>query len=209
MKKILTIFLLIMIIICCYQITSMYALYKTELEGEYSTALGVWSIKINNQDISSGEQNLTLTLSDDNFKIVPNDNIAENKFAPGMEMYVDLIIDPTNTDVSVIYDVEVKLAEESTAKIEVSKAENYFQKADGTGQVENTNVTTEGSKYTGIIPLSTINQGYVNRIRVYFVWKISEDGTNDEADSGLGGTENAKISIPIDISIKQYMGENN
>lgn len=205
MKKILTIFLLIMIIISCYQITSMYALYKTELEGEYSTALGVWSIKINNEDISSGEQNLTLTLSDDDFKIVSSDNIVANKIAPGSEMYVDLVIDPSNTDVSVIYDVEVKIDETSLAKIEVSKAENYFQKADGTGQIANTNVTAEGSKYTGIIPLSTINEGYVNRIRVYFIW--SKDGI--DSDFTFESEEEAKITIPIDINIKQYMGENN
>lgn len=206
MKKILTIFLLIMIIICFYQIANMYALYKTTLEGEYNTKLGVWSIKVNNKDISSGEQNLTLTLSEDDFTITSSNYVEDNKIAPGTEMYVDLIIDPSNTDVSVMCDIEVKIDEDVGANIEVSKAENYFQKADGTDQTENTDFTFEGTKYSGIIPLSIINQGYVNRVRIYFTWTNDEE--NNLTDSELGSEKDKTISIPIDIVIKQYMGEN-
>jgi len=183
----------------------MYALYKTTLEGEYTTDLGVWSIKINSTDISSGGQEVSLTLSDENFKIVESEHTEANKVAPGTEMYIDLIIDPSNTDVSVIYDIEVKIDEASLANIEVSKAENYFQKADGTNQTANQNVVSEGTKYTGVIPVSVINQGLVNRVRVYFVWKNGED--SDELDSTLGSQDGATISIPMDINIKQYMGE--
>ena len=55
MKKILIIIFLIMIIISTYQINSMYALYKTEVSGDYEQQLGIWYIKVN----ESTEQSIT------------------------------------------------------------------------------------------------------------------------------------------------------
>ena len=66
MKKLLTILLLIMLIISLLQIANMYALYKQENQGDYSNLLGVWSIKVNGADISSGDQNLTFNMTEDN-----------------------------------------------------------------------------------------------------------------------------------------------
>ena len=66
MKKILTILLLIMLIISLLQIANMYALYKQENQGDYSNLLGVWSIKVNGVDISSGGEKQTFDMSEDN-----------------------------------------------------------------------------------------------------------------------------------------------
>lgn len=203
MKKILIIFLLIMIIICFYQISSMYALYKTTLEGNLTTDLGVWSIKVNGTDISSGEQNLSLELTDENFKIVADNNVVDDKIAPGTKMYADLVIDPSNTDVSIIYTININTDFENN--ITLSKVENFFEKSDNVEQINNEQFTFEEGVLTGIIPLTKINEGYNNKIRIYFIWKNSEE--NNEKDSSIGSQENSQLLIPIEVNLKQYMGE--
>ena len=60
MKKLLTILVLIMLIISFFQITSMYALYREQLQDEYSTLLGLWTIKVNESDVTAGGQPATL-----------------------------------------------------------------------------------------------------------------------------------------------------
>ena len=65
MKKLLTILVLIMLIVSFFQIANMYALYKEQLQSDYSSLLGVWAIKVNGIDISSGEENLTFTMTED------------------------------------------------------------------------------------------------------------------------------------------------
>ena len=64
MKKLLTILLLIMLIISLFKISSMYALYKEKIQGEYSTLLGAWTIKVNETDITSSGQVETFTISE-------------------------------------------------------------------------------------------------------------------------------------------------
>lgn len=81
MKKILTILLLIMLIISLFQITNMYALYKEKIEGNYSNLLGVWSIKVNGVDISSGGEKQTFDMSEDNLTYLDSATVKTGKFA--------------------------------------------------------------------------------------------------------------------------------
>ena len=248
MKKLLTILFLIMLIISFFQITSMFALYKEQLEGEYSTLLGVWAIKVNETDISSGGQNLTFNITEGQLGYVSSEYIQAGKIAPGGQAYFDIEIDPTNTDVSIIYKIDVEsnatgikiteitdeidgtittekteLAQLSDV-IELVKIENYFAQEDEggeiTNQTETTTISTEGqivdptttttvmkngNSYTAVIPVDKITQGYKNYIRLYFKWKNVEANTN--ADKLIGETKDAKISIPLQINLKQYAGE--
>ena len=87
------------------------------------------------------------------------------------------------------------------------RVENYFQKDGETEQITNAEVNTENElhKHTAIIPVDKINSKYLNHVKLYFEWNNVEE--NNEADSTLGQTENAKISIPLEINLKQYTGE--
>ena len=116
-------------------------------------------------------------------------------------------MDPTNTDVSVLYTLNIKLDAVTTAKLKLVNVENYFQKEGETEQVTNEDVYTENEANTheAVIPLEKINDKYLNYIRLYFEWENVEE--NNESDSELGQTENAKINIPLEINLKQYTGE--
>ena len=207
MKKLLRILVLIMLIITLFQIANMYALYKDQLEGDYTSLLGAWSIKVNETDISSGEENLTFNMTEDNLTYLDSDRVKSQKMAPGTQAYFEIIIDPTNTDVSILYTLNIKLDEVAEAKLKLVNVENYFQKPGEADQVTNEDVYTanEAHEHEAIIPVAKINDKYLNHIRLYFEWENVEE--NNESDSELGQTEDAKINIPLEINLKQYTGE--
>ena len=68
-----------MLIITLFQIANMYALYKDQLQGEYTNLLGVWAIKVNEVDISSGEENLTFNMTEDHLTYVDSDRVKSQK----------------------------------------------------------------------------------------------------------------------------------
>ena len=202
MKKLLTILVLIMLIISFYQITNMYALYKEQLQSDYTTLLGVWAIKVNGVDISSGGQNLTFTMTEDNLQYMNSANVKDGKIAPGRQACFEIIIDPTNTDVSILYTLNIKLSEIEEAQMDLVRVENYFQKEGENEQVTNERIYTEQESHQSVIPIGTINEQYLNHIKLYFEWTNVEE--NNATDSTLGATENAKISVPLEINLKQY-----
>ena len=207
MKKLLTVLVLIMLIISLFQIANMYALYKDQLKGDYTSLLGVWKIKVNGVDISTGEDNAKFTMTEDNLTYVDSDRVKSQKIAPGSQAYFDIAIDPANTDVSILYTLNIKFDDVTSAKMKLLKVENYFQKNSETEQITNTDVKTELDlhQHQAIIPIAKINEKYINYLRVYFEWANVE--ANNETDSELGQTEDAKISIPLEINFKQYTGE--
>ena len=222
MKKLLTILVLIMLIISFFQITSMYALYKEQIYGEYNTLLGAWEIKINTQDVTTSGQVKTFTIANDQLGYVSSEYIQAGKIAPSGKAYFDVVIDPTNTDVSIVYKVDIGTlgtailnpgtAEEQTIQlteaIEFYEAEVFFAQVDEEGELSN-QTTTEtievtNNTYTSVIPISKIRDDYKQYIRLYFKWKNVEANTNN--DTTLGATDTA-FSIPLQINLKQYTGE--
>lgn len=205
MKKLLTILVLIMLIITFFQIANMYALYKEQLQSDYTNLLGVWAIKVNGVDISSGEENLTFTMTEDNLQYMPSNSVKDGKIAPGRQACFEIIIDPTNTDVSILYTLKIKLSEITEAKMSLVQVENYFQKDGSTDEVTNETVYTGTESHTAVIPIGKINEKYINHIKLYFEWSNIEE--NNESDSTLGATDSAKLSVPLEINLKQYTGE--
>ena len=217
MKKLLTILVLIMLIISFFQITSMYALYREQLYGEYSSLLGAWEIKVNGTDIiTSNGQVKEFTISDGQLEYITSDYIQAGKIAPDGEAYFDIVIDPSNTDVSIVYQIDVGTTATgsngepaSIANIQLVSASNNFKlnPADA-NETATTNAQTdymEGNSYTGIIHVDDILAGYKNCVRLQFKWVNVE--ANNATDETLGGTEDATISVPVQINLKQYTGE--
>ena len=207
MKKLLTVLVLIMLIISLFQIANMYALYKDQIQGDYTNLLGIWAIKVNGVDISSGDENLTFTMTDENLTYLDSAHVKSQKIAPGTQACFEIVIDPSNTDVSILYTLGIKFDDVEAAKMKLVKVENYFQKNGQTEQITNTDIKTNlaENNQQAILPISKINDKYLNHIKLYFEWINAEE--NNEKDSEIGQTENAKISIPLEINLKQYTGE--
>ena len=146
MKKLLTILFLIMLIISFFQITTMYALYKEQLQKEYNTLLGAWEIRVNGKNVTTSGQVETFTIANNQLGYVNSDYIQAGKIAPKGRAYFDIVIDPSKTDVSVMYKIDIDTKAISSTNegleladaIEFVRAENYF----GQGEDGQTNKTT-------------------------------------------------------------------
>lgn len=182
MKKLLTILVLIMLIISFFQITSMYALYKEKLQSEYATLLGAWKIKINEKDITATTGQVeTFTIANNQLGYVNSEYIQAGKIAPNGEAYFDIVIDPSQTDVSIMYTIDIDTKGISSTNtdlelvdaIEFLRAENYLGQGEDGQTNKTTNETYEqnGNIYTSLIPVNMISQGYKNYIRLFFKWK--------------------------------------
>jgi len=213
MKKLLTILVLIMLIISFFQITSMYALYKEQIQGEYDTLLGAWEIKVNETDVTTSGQVETFTISDSQLGYVTSEYIQAGKIAPNGQAYFDIVIDPTNTDVSIIYtiDIDTKAISSTNADIELVDAiefvsgENYFGKEVEGGTIEtsaNDISYKEGNTYTSVIPVNMITSGYKNYVRLYFRWNNVTQTTTDE-NTGVTTTTEPNNDLDTELGTTQ------
>ena len=184
----------------------MYALYREQIEGEFGSLLGVWAIKVNKTDISSGGQDLTFNITEEDVEYIESDYIKNGKIAPGGQATFDIEIDPTNTDVSIVYQIDVGTSDViSNAKIELKSINNYFQKDGEIDKITNETVYQDGNTYRAVIPISQITEGYKNHVTLCFEWVNVEE--NNENDSTLASAEEAVLSVPLNINLKQYTGE--
>lgn len=220
MKKLLTILVLIMLIISFFQITRMYALYKEQIQGEYNTLLGAWEIKVNETDVTTSGQVVTFTIANNQLGYVDSEYIQAGKIAPNGQAYFDIVIDPSNTDVSIVYTINIDTKAISSTNtdlelvdaIEFISGENYFGQGDDgqTNKTPNVTFAQNENTYTSVIPIDMITQGYKNYIRLYFKWKNVtgvDTEPNNDLDTTLGETDGGKITIPLEINLKQYTGE--
>lgn len=223
MKKILKIAFLIMLVILIFQINTLYALYKNELYGTYDYVIGDWNIKLNDILISENELTTINASSTDNniFTIDSNEYILEGKFAPSSSGTLTLKLDVSGTDVAVLYELYIKNTKIivnsnviKTSRFQVTGIENYFIIGDDGEPENNSNTYTENLNemdkdtiHKGIIPLSKVKtEGLKNIIKIDVSWVNNEE--NNEIDTLLGETENLSFTIPINVVVEQYTGEN-
>jgi hypothetical protein len=205
----------------------MYALYKTEIEGNYENRLGIWNIDIDGNNITADnftefENQLTLTK-------ISSEKSIDNKISPGDEFYTEIEIDPKDTDVSIIYEITVSNVEstlDATIKEKYNidkiawniKFDHVISNFKKTGEETITQdeslekYNSDEYKYIAVIPLEKINAGYVNKIQLYFKW-INDENEND-LDSDIGtpvkdgeNYTNSEFTVDLSIKLKQYSGE--
>jgi len=189
MKKLLAFAFLIALVLMALELGRTFGLLETRSAGTTDTQIGRWNIKLNDIDII-----LNNTLTADDLIYSPNPNVEPGYFAPGVSASYQILIDPSNTDVAVRYDIKMdmsSIAEHSNIQFEVS------------GDVVR-RITPEGVIYTGIIPLNAVQQGQTRLINTYLVWDNDEDF--DELDNRFGEIGSI-LEIKISITFSQYLGE--
>ena len=193
-KNIISIIALVCVILTLIIIISTYAIFESNVNGQIVVEKAKWIIYVNNTNISSGiNRNFVI----DNAEIESNDRIEEGNIAPGLRGKFNIVIDPKDTDVSVRYDIKFDFFFFLKTKIKI----------DSIDEIENNGifVKTAEDTYTGIITLDQIKSGTINDIQVDFYWE--NDETKNEQDTEIGKIVNNKIEIPVEISVKQYLGE--
>lgn len=196
MKKVLKILTLIMLIFTILKIGDTYAKYYAQAHTEnLSQEIGKWVVKINEMDLYSktGE---SVKFQVNNLNNFSNPNAAPDKISPSSTGYVDIVIDPTGTDVAVRYDIELDLTGVSNLAIEAR-----LEMASGT----NTLVKTGKNTYSGIISLAEVQAGSKANARCYVTW--NNDETKNAEDSAMGLNPQTDISLSAKVTVTQYLGE--
>ena len=189
-KNILVVVSLILVFITIYIIRDTYGLFESKNIMNTNTNIAKWNVLINGTDIKSGENFVVNSVN-----IVGSDSVKNGKMAPGTEGYFDILIDPADTDTSILYSVTFD-----------------FTKVNGSFAIERIEETTSGNlirtgenTYSKVITLEEIKNKVTNTIRVYIKWNNVEE--NNEEDSKIGLTKDNFISIPVSVSVIQYLGE--
>jgi hypothetical protein len=178
----------ISLLICISFIKETYAKYITEANANANITVAKWKILVNNQDIVNNN-NITETISP---KFTGNSNIKDDVIAPGATGYFDLIIDPTNTDVTFSYEITSSINENSSVK-------DLYITGYSINDNEEINFNDEEQK----IIKDTIfyaEDRTNTKIRVYISWQDGENETMDNiADTSATMLEdnNAKVDVNI------------
>ena len=188
---VITIILLIISVILVYAILSTYATFRSEFSGSMKVDNATWKILINNTDISL---NATKEFTIDNISIDQSQGVEEGKLAPGLKGNFNILIDPSDTDVSIIYELKLDTKNINSTNIRIDEV-----KETNTG---NNLVQTDMNTYTGIISLDDIKNNVTNNIQVTLLWH--DDGNED---INIGEIPEYKINIPVEVKVSQYLGE--
>ena len=169
------------------------ALFESNGVGFANMDIGKWVIKISDVTISNSYSEEIVI---DNFTYASNLNVVPGKIAPGGSAYFDLVVDATECDVAVKYDITFNFED-------AGYANNIGFSVSQIGG--NNIVRTDLNTYSGIIDLETIEAEDVVSLRVNVVWNNIE--ALNANDTALGTDKDSKLVIPISVLAVQYLGE--
>lgn len=169
------------------------ALFETNSTGTTNTDIGKWVIEVNGEDITDGVDESFVI---DNFVYTANQHVESGYIAPGGSAYFDLVIDATDCDVAVLFDVTFDLASSgygNNITFTVNDINNYGI------------VRTGANTYSGVIPLTAILNGDLITIRVTITW--DDLPAYNDSDTELGMVEGNVLDFPINFHAKQYLND--
>lgn len=175
-----------------YSIMDSYGLFESNITSPVISDLAKWQILVNTEDITG--TNNSFTVPQVNWET--NSLVAPGKAAPGMSAYFEIIINPSETEVSIEYEISLDFANLNNDKIYITSVKNK--------KGEDLNLNEEGN-YLGIIPLLDIQNNETETIRVDFTWE--NDDENSDVDSSFVGMDDAFLDVPISIRFLQHIGE--
>ena len=172
-----------------------YAKYISSINSDAEVSLARWNITINNQDVSSGSQFSNIITP----VFAGNANIAPNVIAPTAEGYFDVVLDVTNTDVSLRYEITTSENEDSAVDDLIISG---YSIDGGQRQSIESNNENDGLMVDGTIAYDS--QDKEIEIRVYLKWNDDdENGATmnnfDDADAASDATNKAKVNVNVRV----------
>lgn len=190
-KIIIALFLILLAIFIICAIIYTYATFTSEFSGDMKIDSATWKIIVNNTDISSST---VKTFTIDALNVDESQGVESGKLAPGLNGNFNILIDPSDTDVSIKYEIKLDTQYIDNANIEIVSVNETNNNKDL--------INTNKNEYTGTILLDDIKKGTTDNIQVNVKW---ED--NDLKDIDIGEKPNNQIKIPVEIKVSQFLGE--
>ena len=180
--------------------SNTYSRYVADTTGDIKIGFAKWQIAVNENDISDNTVstiNITPTMN-------ANDNVDSNTIAPSSSGYFDIVIDPTNVDVSFDYSISIDLLNENMPDLIISEY-SFLSKNYNEGD-DITRIPLENSTITDTFDINVdTNEPFT--IRVFFEWFEGNDETmDDQADTLVGidaGLNDTNLQIQASIHFEQ------
>ena len=190
MKRVLLLISLLMLFFTIYLTMDTYALFESNKNYDVSSDIAKFVIKVNGSEAKTEEFVV------DSIAYYENEYVIDNKIAPLVDGYFDIVVDAEDVEVSLRYDIEFDFSSLSIPGLVISSI---------TELGGNTLVLTDKDTYSGVITLADMDSSTVNTVRVYISWQ--NDEANNEVDSSWGMVADKVISIPVNVKLTQYLGE--
>lgn len=182
--------------------SNTYSRYIADTNGDIKIGFSKWQIVVNSNDITDNSVstiNITPTMK-------PNEHVEENTVAPSSGGYFDIVIDPSNVDVSFDYSISLDLINENMPDLMISEyafLSNTYKDGD-----DITYIPLENSTITNTYELSENNKEPFT-IRVCFEWFEGEnENMDDAADTLIGvdaGINDTDLQIQASIHFEQKL----
>lgn len=179
------------LIVFIFQVLDTYGIFESNTSTDVSSDIAKWQILVNSSDIT-GETN-TFNISNVNW--TTSTGVVPGKAAPGLSAYFEILIDPTGSEVAIEYEIFLDFLNLENEQIVLTSI------TDGLNNPLN---EVDTNTYNGVIDLSDVLQGNIEKIKVNFSW-INDD-SNNEADSVFVNQIDPKLDVPVSIRLSQYTG---
>ena len=187
--------------------SNTYSRYVASTTGDLEVIFAKWQILVNETDITNNNSSQISLIP----IIEENENIKSNTIAPSSKGYFDIIIDPSNVDVSFNYNITLDYENEDLPDLVITKyaiLDNSYSEGD---QIEK--ISLIGNSIEGTLNYDNSIDNFEFEpftIRVYFEWYEGEnENMNDSADTEIGiraaNDDVDDISISTSISFSQVI----
>lgn len=207
-KRIKIILILLTLSVTLSFMSDTYSRYVVDTSSNVELSFANWQILVNDQDITDGTTS-TLEITP---IIEASKNVKDNKIAPSSKGYFDILVNPSNVEVSFDYTVNVKVLNENMPDILISKYAILDSKyVEGTTTVTKNDITNNEIKGSATFDNKKENFSFEPfTIRIYFEWYEGEnESMNDEKDTEIGldsAKNNTKLQIEATIKFEQNIG---
>ena len=178
-------------------ISNTYSRYVVDAASNLEVQFSKWQILINETDITNNNSSqIVLTPN-----IEKNEYVKENTFAPSSEGYFDILVDPTNVELSFDYTISLELLNENMPDLLITNYSiinsNYDEEKDTL-----TLNDIENNQITGTLQYNEDSFESFT-IRVYFKWYEGEnEQMNDTQDTEIANIqENLQLKANINFKL--------
>ena len=194
-KHILIVLCVVSVVLLFIQITYTYSLFETDRDAVISSPIAKWNIMVNDSFITSD------TTQENFFRLGSvqwnsGGHVREGKAAPGSVGTFEINIDPTNTEVSFLYEITIDTSDFLNEEFYISGVRELNSEEF---------VRTGEATYVGVARLSDIQNGKIYHVEIDISWNNND--SNNDKDYQLGISAEEEVTIPVSLRFIQYTGE--
>lgn len=189
-------FILVVLVVALYCVSGTYARYAGTASGVGEVQVAKWHI-----EVGGVHNNQKMTIE---FKQVENDHVVDGKIAPNTEMYADILIDPTDTEVSIDYwfTLGAITGTEGEAKPQDMSVTKVCYLEDGH---DGETLLKKGDKYTGSILLKNgATKAFTKddqvTVRVYAKWVNNDDHNVNDSEIARKTLEQETPKYKVEVT---------